>query len=187
MGSDATSLATDMTLNDDVGRDPGDAPEIEVGDNELLNDDEPHSQSRPSSTGILPARAKAALEAGLASDKALRDLLRTAQFLTATVQGACDRSRDFVQELESLDGTLEQQAADRRALLARVNELEQELAETRASFERERQFLASEQDAFIHTLVSEHEQAQKKLTDRLADLERELAAAREEREEKAAG
>ena len=152
-----------------------DGPIIEVNDSELFEDDgddEPYSRERRSVTGHLPARAKAACALASESDRALRDLLRTARFLSAEVQGACARSTEHMRELESLDVALQQQADDYRRLYQRVQELELALRDERAEAARDREYVASQLDAFIFELLTEHEQVEKSLRERLAEQER---------------
>lgn len=151
--------------------------ELEVFDHELL-DEEPPSQSRPSFGGVLTARAKTALSVCAGVDEGLQDLVRTVQFLSASLQGACGTNQNLLRELESLDGALDHQARDYRALSQRVNELEREVHDAEQRAREERRFLIAEQDAFIAVLVSEHERSLKKLQERLEQTERELDAVR---------
>lgn len=149
-----------------------------IDDDELLNDEEPRSQSRPSYAGASPVSAKSVLTTAAATEQKLRDLLRTAQFFSASIRHACEATSDLSAELESLDGTLDGHALSFRALMERARELECALLLSEDRAEKERRRLLEEQDAFIVSLVSEHERALKRAEARAEAAENQLAALR---------
>ena len=158
---------------------------MQIDDHELLQDEEPQdeepqdeeprSESRLSFSSLDAARAKAALTRCAATEQKLRDLLRTAQFFSASIRDACDVTSDLAAELEGLEGTLGGQTQKFRALVERTLELERELALAEQRAAEERRSLLEQQDAFIASLVSDHERALQRMTARAEAAERRVA------------
>jgi hypothetical protein len=127
---------------------------------------------RPS-PAVLAARIEAAMAASAKTESTLSDLLRTAKFLSASINAVREANAALVQELEVLCSIVDGEGAERSSLERRIQRLERRLEDTGDDAARERRFLVEEHDAFIASLVSDHERELFALRERLAELENE--------------
>ncbi|MGC4090371.1 MAG: hypothetical protein QM756_21330 [Polyangiaceae bacterium] len=134
-----------------------------------------NSGVRPS-PALLAVRIEAAMAASARTEATLTDLLRTAKFLSASIHAVRDANAALVEELEVLCAVVDGDHAERNALERRIQRLERVADDTGREAAKERQFLLEEHDAFIASLVSDHERELKELRRRLASLETEPAA-----------
>lgn len=123
--------------------------------------DEEEAPDRPTP---LPARSsdahlRAALDAGSRAGTSLSELSKLVAGLSGGLSGARQANEQLVHELGTLRTLLGAAYDQRHELERRVSELEQELAQTRLSAERDRQFLIDEHDQFLAGLLEEHEEA----------------------------
>ncbi|MFZ5890985.1 MAG: hypothetical protein ACOY0T_08035 [Myxococcota bacterium] len=128
------------------------------------------SGARPS-PAVLAARIEAALSASARNEATLSDLLRTAKFLSASINSVRDANAALVRELEELCSMVDGEGAERGTLERRIQRLERLVDETGRDAARERKFLVEEHDAFIASLVNDHERELAALRRRLAELE----------------
>lgn len=119
------------------------------------------------------ARLEAAMAASARTEAALADLLRTAKFLSASIASVRSANAHLVRELEVLAALVDGDDRERTGLERRIIKLERVLEEARHAAKQERQFLVAEHDAFIATLVSDHERELGQLRARLAEFTNE--------------
>lgn len=130
----------------------------------------------------LAERVAAALTASARAEAALRAMFRTVKFLGASVGAARETNEALVQELRTLHALLGERsvpAGERmtaKALEARADLLEQALGDAAEQAVRDREFLISEHDSFIATLVDDHEKEVANLRRRVSEAESRLAA-----------
>ncbi|HET9932266.1 MAG TPA: hypothetical protein VFQ35_16295 [Polyangiaceae bacterium] len=143
----------------------------------------PSGQSgiRPS-PAALAVRIEAALRASTKTEATLADLLRTAKFLSASIDAVREANTAVLRELEVLCELVDGEGAERSSLERRIQRLEHLVDETGRDAARDRRFLVEEHDAFIATLVSDHERELQALRERLAELEQQPAPSSEHEE-----
>lgn len=162
----------------DSGRsDSGAATPQTVRDDEIEPERELDEASEPSERPDLTERVAAALSASARAEANLRALFRTVKFLGASVGTARQANEQLLGELSALHGALvsecESESPQERA---RAWLLEQALMEANEQAVREREFLIAEHDAFIASLIGDHEQEIETLRRRVAEAEAKLAA-----------
>ncbi|HET9954770.1 MAG TPA: hypothetical protein VFQ61_09700 [Polyangiaceae bacterium] len=118
----------------------------------------------------VASRFDAALAAHARTEAALTDLSRTVKFLSASISSIRDAHQRLGSELGSLLGRLQNDDPS-RALKRRIQHLEHVVVETSRSAARERDFLVADHDAFIFTLISEHEREIAALRERMTEFE----------------
>lgn len=154
-----------------------DAVESEVARREEPQREEPRRASGDSgvrpSPAVLAARIEAAMTASAKTEATLSDLLRTAKFLSASINAVREANAGLVRELEVLCSIVDGEGAERSSLERRIQRLERVVEDTGHDAAREREFLVQEHDAFIASLVSDHERELATLRRRLAELENE--------------
>lgn len=127
---------------------------------------------RPSPTAVA-LRIEAALRASTKTEATLADLLRTAKFLSASIDAVRHANVAVMRELEELCELVDGEGAERGSLERRIQRLEHLVDETGRDAARDRSFLVEEHDAFIAALVNDHERELLALRERLAELERQ--------------
>jgi chromosome segregation ATPase len=127
------------------------------------------SGARPSPAAIA-ARVEAALAASARIEATLSDLFRTAKFLSASISAVRDANAELERELEVLCTVVEGAGTQRTGLERRIQRLERMVEETSRDAAREREFLVGEHDAFIASLISDHERELETLRQRLSEL-----------------
>ncbi len=155
--------------SDDSGEEPQRRSSIPPGEPGLRLLKRPSSSERPPSAA-LSARLEAAMAASARTEAALADLLRTAKFLSASIASVRSANAHLVRELEVLCALVDGDDRERAGLERRIQRLERGLEETRREATRERKFLVNEHDAFIATLVADHERELAELRERLSDF-----------------
>lgn len=146
-----------------------------VSEAELVHDPEgPRTSAisgvRPSPAAIV-ARLEAAMAASARTEATLADLFRTAKFLSATITAVRDANAELERELEVLCAVVDGAGAQRTGLERRIQRLERAVEEKSRDATREREFLVGEHDAFIASLISDHERELSKLRAQLNELE----------------
>lgn len=140
------------------------------------------TESASAQSGVRPSpaalamRIESALRASTKTEATLADLLRTAKFLSASIDAVREANAAVLRELEVLCELVDGEGAERSSLERRIQRLEHLVEETGHDAARDRRFLVEEHDAFIATLVSDHERELRALRERLADLEPQSAA-----------
>jgi len=174
-----TSLAMDVEDHELEEDADGLPPVLEVSEEEFDELAEPV----PSGAVDLTGRVAAALAASTRAEANLKALFRTVKFLGASIGAARETNAHLLSELTELHGALaEDSACDtgemdaQTTMLTRATLLEQALREATDQAVREREFLIAEHDAFIASLVADHEQELSALRRQVADLEDELSA-----------
>jgi chromosome segregation ATPase len=124
---------------------------------------------RPSPAAIA-ARVEAAMAASARIEATLADLFRTAKFLSASITAVRDANAELERELEVLCSVVDGAGAQRTGLERRIQLLERVVEETGRDAAREREFLVGEHDAFISSLISDHEKELDSLRRRLSEL-----------------
>jgi ABC-type transporter Mla subunit MlaD len=122
---------------------------------------------RPSPAALM-ARLEAAMAASARTEAALGDLLRTAKFLSASIGAVRNANAELVRELEVICSVVDGAGAERAQLERRILRLERVLEETAREASSERQYLVEDHDAFIATLVTDHERELARLRERLS-------------------
>lgn len=170
---------------------PTDTGEFEaVNETELVTDADQGSsasETRPAAGNAAEARSfggsvvrpspdvarriEAALRASTKTQASLADLLRTAKFLSASIDAVRQANGAVLRELEELCELVDGEGAERGSLERRIQRLEHLVDETGRDAARERSFLVEEHDAFIAALVNDHERELLGLRARLAELE----------------
>jgi len=130
---------------------------------------------RPS-PAVLAARIEAAISASAKTEATLSDLLRTAKFLSASIDAARAANAGLANELEVLCSIVDGDGAERGSLERRIQRLERVAEETSRDAARDRKALLEEHDAFIASLVSDHERELQALRRRLSELENTAVA-----------
>jgi hypothetical protein len=128
----------------------------------------PTSETRLS-RAALAARVETAMAASERTENALDDLLRTAKFLSASISAVRGANAELVRELEVLCALVDGDGAERMALERRIQRLERAVDDTGREAHRDREFLVSEHDSFIATLIGDHERELQELRRRLAE------------------
>jgi chromosome segregation ATPase len=145
-----------------------------VSDAELVADElerplrSPDSGAYPS-PGSLAARVEAAMAASARTEAALLDLVRTAKFLSASIGAVRSANAELERELEVLCAALDGDGAQRVRLERRVQRLERVLEGAERDAKSEREFLIAQHDAFIASLISDHERELASLKERLPE------------------
>jgi hypothetical protein len=103
------------------------------------------------------------------TENALADLLRTAKFLSASITAVRGANAELARELEVLCAVVDGDGAERMALERRIQRLERMVDETGREAHRDREFLVSEHDSFIASLIRDHERELRTLRQRLAE------------------
>lgn len=170
------------------------SPALVVDDNEIEEEapQQAVSESHPPTSMVtfapltpseVPQRIAAALTASTRAEANLRALFRTVKFLEVSVTAARDTNESLLKELRSLHAAIGEGNHSRASefepdatLLARAVLLEEALQETTEQAVREREFLIGEHDAFIASLVADHEKELRTLRRRVNDAEARLAA-----------
>lgn len=129
----------------------------------------------------LAERVAAALTASARAEAALRAMFRSVKFLGASVGAARETNEALVNELRTLQDLLGERAVPpgnmtAKALEARAHLLEQALGAAAEQAVRDREFLISEHDSFIASLVGDHEKELANLRRRVSEAESRLAA-----------
>lgn len=124
---------------------------------------------RPSPAAIV-ARVEAAMAASARIEATLADLFRTAKFLSASITAVRGANEELERELEILCSVVDGAGAQRTGLERRIQLLERVVEETNRDAAREREFLVGEHDAFIASLISDHERELETLRRRLNEL-----------------
>jgi len=130
---------------------------------------------RPS-PAVLAGRIEAAISASAKTEATLSDLLRTAKFLSASIEAARAANAGLTQELEVLCSIVNGDGAERASLERRIQRLERVADETSRDAVRDRRALLEEHDAFIASLVSDHDRELQALRRRLSELENTAVA-----------
>lgn len=123
------------------------------------------------SPAALATRIEAALAASARTEATLADLTRTAKFLSASITAVRDANAELVRELEVLCSTVTGDGTQRVGLERRIQLLERVVDETTRDAVKERQFLMDEHDAFLASLLGDHERELDALRRRLRELE----------------
>jgi chromosome segregation ATPase len=134
---------------------------------------------RPSPAAVQ-ARVEAAMAASARIEATLADLFRTAKFLSASITAVRDANGELERELEVLCSVVDGAGAQRTGLERRIQLLERVVDETSRDATREREFLVGEHDAFISSLISDHEKELESLRRRLSELSEPPPPARSE-------
>jgi len=130
----------------------------------------------------LAERVAAALTASARAEASLRAMFRSVKFLGASVGAARETNEALVNELRELHDLLGERAVPpgermtAKALEARAHLLEQALGEAAEQAVRDREFLITEHDSFIASLVGDHEKELANLRRRVHEAESRLAA-----------
>lgn len=147
-----------------------------VSEAELVHD-HPETSGDGAISGVRPSpaaiatRLEAALAASARTEATLADLFRTAKFLSAGITAVREANGELERELEALCAGVEGAGAQRTGLERRIQRLERVVEEKSRDALREREFLMSEHDAFIASLISDHERQLASLRAQLNELE----------------
>jgi chromosome segregation ATPase len=148
-----------------------------VTEAELVHEEVAAAAPRPSGeSGVRPSpaaiamRVEAAMAASARTEATLAELFRTAKFLSASITAARDANAELERELEVLCAVVDGAGAQRSGLERRIQRLERVVEETGRDAAREREFLVGEHDAFIASLISDHERELENLRKRLSEL-----------------
>lgn len=125
--------------------------------------------AHPSAAELMP-KLEAAMAATARTEAALADLLRTAKFLAASISALQTANKSLMRDLEHVCAMVDGDGAQRTGLERRIQRLERVLDETAREAASERDFLVSDHDAFIATLMSDHEREITSLRKRLEEL-----------------
>ena len=121
----------------------------------------------------LARRIEDALTSSSRTDGALADLLRTAQFLCATINVVCQTNRELVCELTSLRELV---VGERAATIDISGEAFEEREGRRSGDALGRQELIAEHDQFIAMLVADHQREVEALRQKLTETRGAIAA-----------
>jgi chromosome segregation ATPase len=132
---------------------------------------------RPSPAAIA-ARVETALAASARIEATLADLFRTTKFLSASITAVREANAELENELEVLCTVVDGAGTQRTGLERRIQRLERMVEDTGRDAAREREFLVGEHDAFIASLISDHERELESLRRQLSELSEAPPSAR---------
>ena len=149
--------------------------EVTAAEAGLGGDETSHLPNVPSSgvraAPTLAERVEAAAATGARTEAALKDLLRTAKFLSATIATVLEAHSALSHELETLCQLLDGGSDQKTALERRIERLDRVVDQVSRQASRDRQFLVSEHDSFIAMLVADHQRELDTLRAQLTDQE----------------
>lgn len=149
-----------------------------VNEAELVQEESAAAQvpRRSGESGVRPfpaaigARVEAAIAASARIEATLADLFRTTKFLSASITAVREVNAELENELEVLCTAVDGAGTQRTGLERRIQRLERMVEDTSRDAARERAFLVGEHDAFIASLISDHERELESLRRQLSEL-----------------